>query len=135
MDLTLLIAEDNPELADLYQTYLERFGCRIIPASTALECLPVLRSTPIDMAIVSIDLLWGGAEGILDWLCSEALAGPLPEVILNGCRDGADVTHFQKWPLGRRYLQKPFSMAVLVERLRDIERRRCRNADACPVPL
>ena len=64
MEPTLLIAENDPELADLYQCYLVRFGYRVHTASDAVECLSIIRGEAPTVVIAPLDMPWGGADGI-----------------------------------------------------------------------
>lgn len=121
MEPTLLIAEDDPELADLYQTYLVKYGYRVLTASGGVECLSIIRNESPAMIVASIDLPWGGADGLVDYLREEFHQNGSPTVILTGCTADENVAELREEPCVFRYLRKPFLMGRLLDCIRAIE--------------
>src|SRR3990172_12676577 len=108
MEPTLLIAEDDPELADLYQHYLVRCGYRVFTASSGVECLSILRNESPAVVVASVDVPWGGADGLVDYLREESRQRWVPSVILTGCTADENVAALREEPCVFRYLRKPF---------------------------
>lgn len=52
--ITILIAEDEPEIADLMELHLVKEGYRCIKVSDGLAAVQVVRSQPVDLAILDI---------------------------------------------------------------------------------
>lgn len=51
---TILIADDEPEIADLIALHLEKEGYRLIKVSDGKEAMDAVQSQPIDLAILDI---------------------------------------------------------------------------------
>ena len=128
MEPTLLIAEHDPELTGLYQEYLVRFGYRILTASSGVECLSIIRNESPSAFVTSVDLPWGGTDGLLDYLREESRQHRVPSVILTGCTADENVAELREEPCVFRYLRKPFLMVKLLECVRAIE------TDCCDIP-
>lgn len=52
--ITILIADDEPEIADLLELHLHREGYRCIKVSDGLKAVQVIRTQPVDLAILDI---------------------------------------------------------------------------------
>ncbi|MFK7697551.1 response regulator transcription factor [Paenibacillus sp. HJGM_3] len=52
--ITILIADDEPEIADLIELHLLKEGYRCIKVSDGLEAVQVIRTKPVDLAILDI---------------------------------------------------------------------------------
>ena len=121
MDKTLLIADDDPELIEVCQDYLTRCGFRVLTASGGVECLSIIRDESPAVVVVSVDLLWGGADGLVDYLRDESRRRTVPYVILTGCTTEGNVAALYNQPCAFRYLRKPFVMRRLLDCVRTIE--------------
>lgn len=120
MDPTILVAEDDSELAELYQCYLARCGYRVVTASCGVECLSIIRNESPAVIVASVDLSWGGADGLLDYLREESCQHCAPSVILTGCTADENVAELREEPCVFRYLRKPFLMGRLLDCIRAI---------------
>ena len=123
MDTTLLIAEDDPRLCDMCQDYLTQSGYRVLTASGGVECVSILRHESPAVIVASVDLLWGGADGLMDYLRVESRRRPVPAVILTGCTTAENIAALFDMPCAYRYLRKPFLMGTLLDSVRAIESR------------
>lgn len=121
MPPTILIADDDPELADLYQTYLGQCGYRVLTASGGVQCLPIIRRESPAVIVASVEMPWGGADGLLDYLQQESSVGGVPSVILTGDVADENVAPLRESPCVFRYLRKPFLMGRLLDYVRAIE--------------
>lgn len=121
MTPTILIADDDPEMIDLYQTYLGLCGYRVLTASGGMQCLPIIRQESPAVIVASVEIPWGGADGLLDYLQQESSTGDVPAVILTGDTADEEVTPLRESPCVFRYLRKPFLMGRLLDYVRAIE--------------
>ncbi len=122
MQPTILIADNDPEMADLYQRYIGRCGSyRVLTASGGVECLPIIRHESPAVIVASVDMAWGGADGLLDCLHQESRIRDVPAVILTGYTADENVASLRESPCVFRYLRKPFLMVRLLDYIRAIE--------------
>ncbi|MBO7746783.1 response regulator transcription factor [Paenibacillus sp. MWE-103] len=59
--MTILIADDEAEIADLVELHLAREGYRCIKATTGLEAVQTVQSQTVDLAI--LDIMMPGMDG------------------------------------------------------------------------
>jgi DNA-binding response OmpR family regulator len=117
MKPTLLIAERDPEFAELLQSFLTDRGYAVEAASDGLDCVAKLRRATPDAMVLDLELLWGGADGVLSWMREERNAWGLP-VILTATA-GADPNAVDDIELPVvKFLPKPFPLATLLEIVR-----------------
>jgi DNA-binding response OmpR family regulator len=116
---SILLVEDEQDIASLVRAYLERDGFRVVRATTALEGRQALEREELRLAILDLHLPDGDG---LD-LCRLIRArSQLPVLILTARDDEVDrVTGFG---LGADdYVPKPFSPRELAARVRAVLRR------------
>jgi two-component system response regulator AtoC len=117
MKPSLLIAEGDTELRELYGKFLAERSYNVATAADGLECLEKLRRLRPEVLVLDRDLRWGGGDGVLACLreggavSSVAVvltttAGPLPDVV-------EDIE-----PPVVRFLHKPFPLMTLLETVR-----------------
>jgi DNA-binding response OmpR family regulator len=114
---TLLIAESDAELCDVYQRFFSERGYVVETASDGLDCLAKLRQATPAAVVLDLELPWGGGDGVLAWLRDEG-AGSGVAVILTataGC--SLDVSEDIEPPV-IGLLLKPFTLTALLERVR-----------------
>ncbi len=116
---TVLLVEDEEEIASLVRAYLERDGFRVVWASRGVDGLLALAQHEVRLAI--LDLQLPDADG-LDLCRAIRQEGSLPIVILTARDDEVDrVTGLE---LGADdYVAKPFSPRELAARVRAVLRR------------
>ena len=121
MESTILVADDDSELLGLYQQYLTRSGYRVLTASGGVECLSIIRNDLPTVIMLSVNLPWGGTDGLLDCLHEESDQRSGPSVILTGSTADENVAELREEPCVLRYLRKPFLMGKLLDCIRAIE--------------
>lgn len=121
MNPTILVADDDPELTELYQYYLARSGYRVLSASGGVECLSIIRNESPAVIVASVDMPWGGADGLVNYLREESRRCWVPSVILTGCTADENIADLREVPCVFRYLRKPFLMGRLLDCIRAIE--------------
>ena len=116
---TILLVEDEEDIATLVRTYLENDGFRVIWATRGADGLEALQRNEIRLAI--LDLQLPDADG-LDLCRTIRQTSRLPIVIVTA-RD-EEVDRVMGLELGADdYVTKPFSPRELVARVRAVLRR------------
>jgi len=77
----LLAADPDPSLTELYRIWFSRFGFEIATAASALECVERLRSFAPHVLILSLELQWGGSDGVLSMIQEDDRTPPIPVVL------------------------------------------------------
>ena len=127
MTSSVLIVEDDPDIAALVARYLDKAGFTTARAASGRDALQAIARQPPDLLI--LDLMLPQVDGLE--ICrrvraSEATAG-LPIIMLTARSDESD--RIVGLELGADdYLAKPFSPGELVARVRALLRRAQRAA-------
>jgi DNA-binding response OmpR family regulator len=117
---TVLVVEDDPNIADLVELYLRREGFRVLQASDATKGLEMARREHPRLLVVDLGLP-GEMDGLE--LCRRLRAKDDVPVVMLTARDG-EVDRVLGLELGADdYVTKPFSPRELVARVRAILRR------------
>lgn len=120
MNRTLLIVEDEPNLAFLLRWNLEVEGFAVVTASDGDAAVSAVRDQPLDLII--LDLMLPRRSG-LDVLREVRRRRPKLPVIILTARTGLD-DRVQGLKLGADdYISKPFEMAELLARVQAVLRR------------
>jgi DNA-binding response OmpR family regulator len=108
----LLATDSDPLLLGIYRTYFPRFGFDVVTAGDGLQCVRLLREFAPDALILSLELLWGGGDGVLSCFRDGGRMRPLPVVLTINGLDPAKADRLLAPPVVKM-LEKPF-------RLRDL---------------
>ena len=128
MRASVLIIEDEAELAELIQLYLERDGiaCKICPSAEA--GLAEWRSAPPELVVLDINL--PGMDGF-EFLQALRRESDVPVIIVSARETDEDIV--MGLGIGAdEFVTKPFAPKVLVARIRAMLRR-SRMPDARPL--
>ena len=111
----ILVVDDEKEIADLVEVYLENEGYEVCKCYTAREALACIRGTSLDLAV--LDLMLPGMDGYE--LCRRIRdQGENYPVIMLTARDG-ETDKITGLTLGADdYLTKPFGTDELLARVR-----------------
>jgi DNA-binding response OmpR family regulator len=117
---TIVVVEDDNNIADLLDLYLRREGFRVLQASTGQAGLDAIQREHPRLAILDVSLP-GGMDGLE--VCRRVRASnPLPMLMLTA-RDG-EVDRVLGLEMGADdYVTKPFSPREVVARVKAILRR------------
>ncbi len=89
--------------------------------------------------MASVNMPWGGVDGLVDYLRDESHQRLGSSVILTGCTADGNVAELQEEPCVFRYLRKPFLMGRLLDCIRAIESdvvgEGCMNLSTQPRPV
>jgi DNA-binding response OmpR family regulator len=121
MSPTILIADNDSKSTALYESYLSQCGYRVLTATSAIDCLPIIRDESPAVIVASVHLPWGGVDGLVDCLLDEKGWSSDPIVILTGDLPDEEAASLREMPCVFRYLRKPFLIGRLLDHIRAIE--------------
>ena len=111
MKQTLLIADGDAELCDIFGRFFTDNGYVVRTALDGLDCLRKLRRMMPTVLVLDQELLWGGGDGVLAWLREEDFSHGI-RVVFTG--DLAEI----KDPPVVDCVSKPFALSGLLESVR-----------------
>ena len=119
-DATVVVVEDDQNIADLVELYLRQEGFRVVQAGTGERAIQVVRDQRPRMVILDVGLP-GGMDGLE--VCRRLRAGGDVPILMLTARDG-EIDRVLGLELGADdYLTKPFAPRELVARVKAILRR------------
>ncbi len=113
---TILIVEDDPDIANLIAHYLEKAGHEVTRLTSGTQVMGQLRAAPADLVI--LDLMLPGMDGLLvcQAMRADKATAAIPIIMLTARGDEAD--RIAGLELGADdYVTKPFSPKELVARV------------------
>ena len=115
----ILIVDDDREIRELLQSYLERNGYRATAVADGVAMWGALRDGRFDLLV--LDLMLPGEDGLT--LCRNLRArSDLPVIMLTACADDTD--RIVGLEMGADdYLPKPFNPRELLARIKSVLRR------------
>jgi DNA-binding response OmpR family regulator len=127
-EATVVVVEDDQNIADLVEMYLRQEGFRVVQAGTGERAIQAVRDNRPRMVILDVGLP-GGMDGLE--VCRRLRAGGDVPILMLTARDG-EIDRVLGLELGADdYLTKPFAPRELIARVKAILRRTDgpRNAD------
>jgi len=120
--MTILVAEDDPDIAQLIVRYLQKAGWATHVTPSGSDALAYAKTRPVDLAV--LDIMLPGLSGLE--LCrvlrSDPATAHLPIIMVTARAEESD--RIMGLDLGADdYLPKPFSPNELVARVRALLRR------------
>lgn len=122
MPLTVLLVEDERDIAELVRYHVEKAGMRLVHATDGSAALRLARAEAPDVAL--LDLMLPGLDGleVCRQLRNDAATRRLPIIMLTA--RGEEVDRVVGLELGADdYVVKPFSPRELLARIRAVLRR------------
>ena len=115
---TILMVEDDPDLADLMRDILAGLGYMVLDARSASEALELSRglADPIDLLLADVSLPGSSGRELADSL-RQSRPG-LPVLYISGCPTSADGSGAPQ--PGAAFLAKPFSPSELGDSVRTV---------------
>lgn len=117
MKPTVLIADGDTELCEIYQSFLTERGYEVEIAQNGLDCLMKLRAARPTLLVLEQELHWGGGDGVLAWLREQDGASELPVVLITTGGTSAPGAPDLRPPVVK-FLPKPFSLTDLLHSVR-----------------
>lgn len=125
MPESILVVDDEREIADLVALYLQNEGYTVFHCATAAEALQLAASQPLDLAI--LDIMLPDESGLT--LCRRLREAHRWPILMLSAR-GEEVDKITGLTLGADdYVTKPFLPLELVARVK-AQLRRCKRYDA-----
>src|SRR5215210_1193770 len=119
-EATVVVVEDDPNIADLVELYLRQEGFRVVQADTGERGIEAVRGQRPRMVILDVGLP-GGMDGLE--VCRRLRASGDVPILMLTARDG-EIDRVLGLELGADdYLTKPFAPRELVARVKAILRR------------
>ena len=116
----ILIVEDEPDIQELLSAYLQQAGYQTSLAGDGVEALELFRSASFDLVLLDIMLPKIDGFGVCELIRQESQVPILMLTALDG-----EAEQLRGFDLEiDDYVTKPFSMPVLLEKIRVILRRR-----------
>ena len=116
----ILIVEDEPDIQELLRTYLEDAGYETAAAGDGVAALDMFHAQPFDLVLLDVLLPKIDGFGVCELIRRQSQVPILMLTALDGEEEqlrgfGLDIDD---------YVTKPFSMPVLLEKIRVVLRRR-----------
>jgi DNA-binding response OmpR family regulator len=127
MKPTLLIADGDAELCELYEMFLGESGYEVETVSGGVDCVRRLRRCTPDLLVLDLDLLWGGGDGVLEWLFEIDPSHRVPVILTSSAGDPCALIRELEPPVVD-LLAKPFPVTRLLESVRSALARSTRKA-------
>ncbi len=116
---TVLLVEDEQALLELGTRVLEGAGYQVVPVANPLEAVAQIRSGGLPCALLVTDLVMPDLNGIELFQQIHALRPDLRVLFVSGYPSGTLDLESQS-AQGRAFLQKPFTRAGLLHKVREI---------------
>lgn len=121
MTCRVLIAEEELECCQLFRMFLQRYGYEVTTVHDGISCVEAWQDrAPPDVLILSWELPWGEAEGVLDWRTAQGLDDMA--VIVLTARMSTDPGPQELSLPGVTRLQRPFWLDELLHAVQSTER-------------
>ena len=121
---TVLVVEDNAEVAEVATAYFQQLGYMVKQVANAHEALELLGNDPKIDVVFSDMLMPGGMNGVELGLAVRQLYPGLPVLLATGYSNSVHDAVQQ----GFIVLQKPYDLAALEQGLREAQRSRAKPA-------
>ncbi len=115
----ILIVDDDPQICELVQEYLEQYDCKVYTAKDGISMQKILKTTTVDLII--LDIMLPGEDGIS--LCRKLRQTSDVSIIMLSAA-GSETDRVLGLEIGADdYLTKPFSPRELLARVKALLRR------------
>ncbi len=114
-EITILIVDDDEEIAELVEIYLNNEGYRVLIANDGIQCLDRLKTNP-DIKLIVLDIMMPRLNG-LDVCKTIRKTSDIPIIMLSAKAEDTD--KIVGFDIGADdYLTKPFNPLELVARVK-----------------
>ena len=112
---TVLVVEDEPQVAAVTEALLKRAGCQVVRASEGASALELLRSDPGAVDLVLLDMTMPGMTTDEIVAAIRDIDGQLPIVLTSGYTSGDTVSRTVEAGLVQAFLPKPYQLRELLD--------------------
>jgi len=132
MSTKILIAEDDPDIREILKITLSEGEYEIIEASNGQEALEIIRSRPLDLALLDYKMPLMDGRQVCNLVKKDLLLQYLPVIMVTGKGEVSD--KISGIDAGADdYVVKPFEPKELMARIRMVLRRTQRDLEANPL--
>ena len=114
---TIMVVEDNEMVRSLAEAMLQDLGYRVIVAETPDRCLELLNTSKAAIDLLVTDVVMPGMNG-KDLIERLRLSEPELKVLFMSGYSRNIITHNGVFNEGVNFIQKPFTMSSLSEKVR-----------------
>lgn len=116
MRQTVLIADGDEELCNLYGRFLGERGYAVETSPDGLDCMRKLRQLMPSALVLDLELHWGGGDGVLAWLREENPGHAIPVILTATAGYSQHPIQSLELPVVD-FLPKPFTLKTLLDRV------------------
>ncbi len=121
--MRVLIADCDSEFLDLARRFLSQCGHEAMVASNGVECMTCLRNSAPEMVVLDGELLWGGSDGVREFMNEEPGLDVIPLILVSDeLQDSRTGSGADSLVVDR--LRKPYSLTHLIGRIQACETNR-----------
>ncbi|MDD5059986.1 MAG: response regulator [Candidatus Omnitrophica bacterium] len=132
MGTKILIADDDPDIREILKITLSEGEYEIIEASNGQEALEIIRSRPLDLALLDYKMPLMDGRQVCNLVKKDLLLQYLPVIMVTGKGEVSD--KISGIDAGADdYVVKPFEPKELMARIRMVLRRTQRDLEANPL--
>jgi len=132
MSTKILIADDDPDIREILKITLSEGEYEIIEASNGQEALEIIRSRPLDLALLDYKMPLMDGRQVCNLVKKDLLLQYLPVIMVTGKGEVSD--KISGIDAGADdYVVKPFEPKELMARIRMVLRRTQRDLEANPL--
>ena len=114
-DTTILVVDDDKEIADLIKIYLENDGYQVLVANNGIKCLSILENNP-EIKLIILDIMMPELDG-LSVLTKIRKNNNIPIILLSAKSE--DMDKINGFGMGADdYVTKPFHPLELIARVK-----------------
>jgi CheY-like chemotaxis protein len=116
---TVLVVEDEPGIRALIHKILRRHGYEVLEAANGEEALAICREhpAPIDLLVTDVIMPRMGGPELVERLRQQGLE--MKVLYVSGYTDDPNI-YAGKFPPGTAFLEKPFTLAALLDKVRSV---------------
>jgi adenylate cyclase len=122
----VLVADDDKNIRELLQTYLEASGCRVLPAADGDAALEILARETVDLALLDLSMPGKGGLDVCRAMRAEKRTRLIPVMIVTA-HDSERIAAIDSG--ADEFLGKPLDSVILLTRARSLLRLRKLHLD------
>jgi DNA-binding response OmpR family regulator len=130
MDRILLLADNDVHCRAHLRPCFSNHGFVVLAATNGLECLATLASLEPEVLVISVDLPWGGGDGVIARLEDGLSIASRPLILVTGHASPETLAARTGVPLSHCFA-KPVDGRHLLDRIDHV----CRRCDAPPAAV
>ncbi|MFQ5806593.1 MAG: response regulator [Phycisphaerae bacterium] len=120
---TVLIADDNPQILELLEAYLDPLALRVLTAKDGQETLDVVESEQPDLILLDIMMPRRSGFEVCRLLKEDPRYRDIPIIMVTALNEAADMERARESGADH-FLSKPVNKLELLDRVQDLLRRK-----------